>query len=1223
MELNAQEGYVKIRFTDTNERPQTSLIFSGLIVLAFVFGSGMPDSTFTRASHIASNDPNPGSASDLILIGHVNQAETFSTIELYPNIETMGVVVNGTSLPKTAQLMYQQSDESTWHTGHPLVLINGSRLIGSLFGLSPTTSYNIKVLDGSQQISGSTTTQADELQFNPAVILHVNRNAPSGGDGTSAAPYQSIQEAVNIARPGTQVLVADGVYHESVSFPASGSAGNWIQVKAEGHAAILEGSEDLSGNIWTPLEGKSKIWSTKIETPTGYLARDQIRYYMYDDRSGLLQGLGHNDVPMNEGWYFDPSTSRLYVRSLDDPSNHTWQVPTLDKAFNLVGRDWLWIEGFEIRFYGANDSCGVCTENASHVVIRKNKIHNVQKGIFINWTGGEDRGNDTRIEYNEIYDPPVNEWPWKAVKGSWMEGTGIIIRGHIGEIVRGNDVHNFFNGIYTGSSGAMENSALAFDADIYNNHIHQISDDALEPEGACINHRFRNNYIDGSLVGISLAPITQGPTWVLRSVYSNISGRDIKWDRNSDGVVLIYHNTFWTNMNNVNGMDLISPVSNAAMRNNIFQISGYAVNEVPTGSVGHDWNNDNWFTTRDANSPHFKWGNVDLNNISQFCSAAGLECNGFEGAPGLTNPGAGDFTLLSSSPNINRGVVIPGINDNFSGTAPDVGAYEFVSTSAPLAVSSTKTDVNPTSAASVNFTVTFSESVTGVDSAAPFKDFGLSVSPGITGASITSVTQISGTTYKISINTGLGNGTIRLDILDDDSIVDSAGTPLGGVGAGNGNFTSGELYTVDKALPTVTGVSIPDSNPSSSDIVHFNVGFSKPVSGVEASDFSITTTGNISAAVITDVSGSGTTYTVAVQTGNGDGTLRLDLMDDDSIKDASGNPLGGTGAGNGNFTTGSVYSIDKSAPSIISSQRMDPNPSDADSVRFTVTFSEAVSGVDAGDFNLTTSDGLSGASISNVSGSANTYLVTIFTGSGSGTVRLDLADNDSIVDATGKPLGGIGAGNGNFTGGEAYVINKPSVNLLNSTFKSSGSNDGWVLESSENSNRGGSTNSSAATFNLGDDKQDRQFRAILHFPTASLPDNAIVTQLILMIKNQGVVGTNPFITHQNINVDIRKGFFGSAGLFGTHSLDSTDFQAPASKSSVGTIYNNPVSGWYWTLLDSSANQFINLQGVTQFRLMFQLDDNDDMGADYLTFYSGNSSAQADRPQLQVEYYIPK
>ncbi len=113
-----------------------------------------------------------------------------------------------------------------------------------------------------------------------------------------------------------------------------------------------------------------------------------------------------------------------------------------------------------MRFYGTGFGCGACLNNASHIVVRKNKIHNLQNGVFVSWTGGEDRGNDTRIEYNEFYDPPLNEWPWNAVKGTAMEATAIVLRGHIGTIVRGNHIHNYFNGIYTSSSAALDNPAL-------------------------------------------------------------------------------------------------------------------------------------------------------------------------------------------------------------------------------------------------------------------------------------------------------------------------------------------------------------------------------------------------------------------------------------------------------------------------------------------------------------------------------------------------------------------------------------------------------------------------------------------------------------------------------------------------------------------------------------------------------------------------------------------
>jgi hypothetical protein len=719
----------------------------------------------------------------------------------YPNIETAGIAVVGENLPQTAELSYRQTGEADWRPGHHIVRIDDGRLIGSLFGLSPATSYEVKVLLGITELTGSLTTQPDEIQFTPTTVIHVDARAPAGGDGSSAAPFSTIQEGINRAAPGTQVLVADGIYREALVFPASGSPGQWIQVKAAGSGAVLDGSQKLTGSVWTPHPSRARVWFIKLNHPTAYLARDRQRFYKYDDLSGLMQSRGHGNVTINEGWYFDANTMRLYIRSQDDPSKHEWQVPYLNYVFDINGRDWVWIEGFEMQFYGRSTSgCGVCTVNASHLVIRKNKIHNMQLGIYVNWNGGEERGNDSRIEYNEIYDPSVNEFPWQAVKGSSMEGTGIVLRGHIGAIVRGNNIHNFFNGIYTGSSGARENPAVAFDADIYENHIHDISDDALEPEGAAVNHRFRDNTIDKSFVGVSLAPITQGPTWVLRNLITGYTSRSLKWALNSDGAVFIYHNTSWTNAANVNGMDLITPVRNSVIRNNIFQTTGYAFAEVPTGSAANDWNNNNWHTTRGAGGPHFKWENLNYNTVRQLCTATGLECSGFEDPPGFSSPSAGDFTLLSSSPNVDRGRLIPGINDDFKWNAPDVGAFEFALEPSPKVLSIVRADANPTNAASVNFSVTFSEPVTGVDVTAPFNDFGLTLSQGLTAAVITSVTPVSETTYTVGINTGAGNGTIRLDVLDDDSILNSGNQPLGGAGTANGSFFGGEVYTINKSV---------------------------------------------------------------------------------------------------------------------------------------------------------------------------------------------------------------------------------------------------------------------------------------------------------------------------------------------------------------------------------------------------------------------------------------
>jgi beta-lactamase superfamily II metal-dependent hydrolase len=112
----------------------------------------------------------------------------------------------------------------------------------------------------------------------------------------------------------------------------------------------------------------------------------------------------------------------------------------------------------------------------------------------------------------------------------------------------------------------------------------------------------------------------------------------------------------------------------------------------------------------------------------------------------------------------------------------------------PIVLSSNRLDTNPTTATSVRFSVAFSKPVTGVNTSPPFNDFAL-YAPGVSGASITGVSG-SGANYTVTVNTGLGSGSLRLDVSDNDSIRDSANHPLGGAGAGNGSFTSGQVYSV-------------------------------------------------------------------------------------------------------------------------------------------------------------------------------------------------------------------------------------------------------------------------------------------------------------------------------------------------------------------------------------------------------------------------------------------
>jgi len=115
--------------------------------------------------------------------------------------------------------------------------------------------------------------------------------------------------------------------------------------------------------------------------------------------------------------------------------------------------------------------------------------------------------------------------------------------------------------------------------------------------------------------------------------------------------------------------------------------------------------------------------------------------------------------------------------------------------------------------------------------------------------------------------------------------------------------------------------------------------------------------------------------------------------------------------------------VDTTYPTVIGITRLDVNPNSAVTVRFKVTFSESVIGVDISDYNLTVS-GVSGATVSGVSGTGSVYTVTVNTGSGNGTLRLNVADDNSILDGATNSLGGVNAGDGNFITGEVYKIIK-------------------------------------------------------------------------------------------------------------------------------------------------------------------------------------------------------
>jgi hypothetical protein len=187
------------------------------------------------------------------------------------------------------------------------------------------------------------------------------------------------------------------------------------------------------------------------------------------------------------------------------------------------------------------------------------------------------------------------------------------------------------------------------------------------------------------------------------------------------------------------------------------------------------------------------------------------------------------------------------------------------------------------------------------------------------------------------------------------------------------------------------------------------------------------------------------------------------------------------------------------------------------------------------------------------------------------------------------------------------------------TFTSIGAEDGWVRESNETSNVGGAANSTGAgsrPLRPGDATRDRQYKAIVSFDTSSIPAGATIQSATLALTRGNLIGSNPFTSgFGQCLVDIQTGGFG-----GSTALAAGDFQAAATATAVASMSSPPAN---LTLSEGSLNaaglNAINLNGSTQLRIYFELDDNDDNGNDHIGFYSGDNSNASRHPRLVVTY----
>ncbi len=226
--------------------------------------------------------------------------------------------------------------------------------------------------------------------------------------------------------------------------------------------------------------------------------------------------------------------------------------------------------------------------------------------------------------------------------------------------------------------------------------------------------------------------------------------------------------------------------------------------------------------------------------------------------------------------------------------------------------------------------------------------------------------------------------------------------------------TDGSSVVHDKTAPTISPVTISSNNANST--ARAKVGDVVTLSFTVSEALATTPTVSIAGRSAT-VGNTGLNYT-ATLTMDGSETEGI-LPFSISVADATaGNAASATAT-----TNASSITYDKTVPTVDDITLPDANPNNTNSVDFIVTFTESVTGVNAGDFSVTGT--AAGGTNIGVSGSGNTYTVTVSNITATGTIGLSLIDNNSIEDVADNRLGGPAAGDGNFSSASSYTMILP------------------------------------------------------------------------------------------------------------------------------------------------------------------------------------------------------
>ena len=144
---------------------------------------------------------------------------TLGAAEGYGNLETAGAiatVAGDTNRNARIALQWRRSGETTFRTGQDLVRIDATHFVGSVFGLAPGTSYELRLtlsdpdgVGGTPTATATFTTRADTL-VEPSLRTIYVAPAPVGNDANDGlSPGQAVATVQRGAVWVTAILRGD------------------------------------------------------------------------------------------------------------------------------------------------------------------------------------------------------------------------------------------------------------------------------------------------------------------------------------------------------------------------------------------------------------------------------------------------------------------------------------------------------------------------------------------------------------------------------------------------------------------------------------------------------------------------------------------------------------------------------------------------------------------------------------------------------------------------------------------------------------------------------------------------------------------------------------------------------------------------------------------------------------------------------------------------------